>query len=43
MSDGLFARYWRSLIGAPLLPRHTEPAEEQPVDDRIPGLVDESN
>ncbi|MEU4225789.1 hypothetical protein AB0F17_15965 [Nonomuraea sp. NPDC026600] len=42
--DGLFTRYWRSLIGLPALPRHPEPAEEQEPDDgRISGLVDEAN
>ena len=39
--DGLFMRGW--LIYQSSLPRHPEPVEEQSVDGRVPGLVDESN
>lgn len=40
MGDGLWLRYWPYQT---FLPRHPEPAEEHEPDDRMPGLIDESN
>lgn len=40
MSDGIWLRNWPY---QERLPRHPEPADTELVDDRIPGLVDESN
>jgi hypothetical protein len=42
MSDVLWLRYWPYQT---FLPRHPEPAvqEQHGDEDRIPGLVDESN
>ena len=42
MSDGLFA-LWGPWPYQLVLSRRPEPEEEQPVDGRIAGLVDESN
>ena len=39
MGDGLWLRYW---LYQERLPRHPEPAEDEP-GDRLPGLIDESN
>jgi hypothetical protein len=41
MCDGLFAAWWPWPYHE-RLPVHPEPVEE-PVDGRVPGLVDESN
>lgn len=40
MSDGLWLHRWPY---QDFLPRHPEPAEEQPVAGLIPSLVDEAN
>ncbi|MBB6556126.1 hypothetical protein [Nonomuraea rubra] len=42
MSDGLWLRWWHTLYPS-LLPRHPEPAENEPGDGRIPSLIDEAN